>query len=172
MEYLEQIFLRLKETGLQINLTKSALSQWALEYLGFWVTREGYKPLASRIQGILEMERPRSKKEVRIFNSMVNFIKNHISQHAAILEPIKRLIKDGEPFVWKEEQDKVFKKIKVKIAEQMVLVYLRMDKTFHLYPDACDVQIGAFLQQERHALGCFSRKLNDAEKNIQSRIRS
>ena len=45
-----------------------------------------------------------------------------------------------------------------------MLVYPRYDRPFHLYPDACDVQIGEFLLQDDKTLGCYSKKLNNAQK--------
>jgi len=54
---------------------------------------EGYKPLESRVQGIIDMLPPRNKKEVCIFVGMINFIKNHIPRRAALMEPITRLTK-------------------------------------------------------------------------------
>eukprot|EP00957_Ditylum_brightwellii_P139275 10614604-Ditylum_brightwellii.AAC.2 len=49
--------------------------QKVLEFVGFWLDPNGYQPLASRIQGILEVEPLGDKKEVCTFNEMVNFIK-------------------------------------------------------------------------------------------------
>jgi len=161
--YLHDIFTRLIEAGLQVNLVKSALCQKALEYVGFWVTTQGYKPLESRIQGILDMQPLKSKKDVRTFIGMINFIKNHIPKRAAILEPLTRLTKEMEKFQWKEEQKIAFETIKAKCAESMMLIYPHMDKVFDLYPDSCDIQIGCFLLQEGYALGCFSKKMNEAQ---------
>ena len=51
--YIDHILKRLKDTGLQINLNKSAICQTELDYFGFWVITKGYKLLVSRIQGIM-----------------------------------------------------------------------------------------------------------------------
>mmetsp|Transcript_48260 Transcript_48260/g.71518 ORF Transcript_48260/g.71518 Transcript_48260/m.71518 type:complete len:157 (+) Transcript_48260:369-839(+) len=44
-----------------------------------------------------------------------------------------------------------------------MLVYPRTNRIFDLYPDSCDVQIGAMLIQDGKCLGCFSQKLNGAQ---------
>ena len=64
---LDLMFTSLGNAGLQVSIDKSALFQWALEYVGLWVMREGYKPLESRTQGIMDMQPCRNKKDVRIF---------------------------------------------------------------------------------------------------------
>eukprot|EP00957_Ditylum_brightwellii_P006279 476342-Ditylum_brightwellii.AAC.1 len=81
------------------------------------------------------------------------------------MELITRLTHDNEPFVWGEEQQAAFKEIKRLVLQTMMLVYPQLDKTFGLYPDTCDVQIGGFLVQEEMLLGCFSRKMNSAQRN-------
>ena len=80
--------------GFQANLDKSYSCQKELEFLGFWVTETGCKPLASRIQGIMKIKAPKTKKKIRIFMSTINFIKNHIKDRAKTMEPITRLTKD------------------------------------------------------------------------------
>ena len=75
-ETLEQILQRIGDARLQINLEKSALCQKVLEYVSFWLGPNGYKPLASRIEGILDAQPPQNKKEVKTFQEMIDFIKN------------------------------------------------------------------------------------------------
>ena len=41
IQCLDQIFERLGEAVIQININKSALCQKELEYVGFWVTTKG-----------------------------------------------------------------------------------------------------------------------------------
>eukprot|EP00957_Ditylum_brightwellii_P004389 332651-Ditylum_brightwellii.AAC.3 len=58
MTMLDEIFTQFEEAGLQANISKSALFQKALKFVGFWLEPNGYQPLASWIQGILEVEPP------------------------------------------------------------------------------------------------------------------
>ena len=41
LEKLEEVFKRLKEAGLKVNANKSSFAKSEVEYLGYWVTREG-----------------------------------------------------------------------------------------------------------------------------------
>ena len=45
----------------------------ALEYLGYWVTRDHIKPLPQKVQAILDSDTPKTKNEVRYFIGMVNY---------------------------------------------------------------------------------------------------
>ena len=43
-----------------------------MEYLGFWVTLNGVKPINIKIEAMTNMELPTSQKEVRQFIGVVN----------------------------------------------------------------------------------------------------
>eukprot|EP00957_Ditylum_brightwellii_P000456 35030-Ditylum_brightwellii.AAC.1 len=67
---MDEIFIRFGEAGLQANISKSVLFQKALEFFGFWLKPNGYRPLASRIQGIMDMDPPKDKRSVQTSNWM------------------------------------------------------------------------------------------------------
>eukprot|EP00957_Ditylum_brightwellii_P189878 14455187-Ditylum_brightwellii.AAC.1 len=48
-----------------------------------------------------------------------------------------------------------------------MLIYLHPDKSFDLYSDACNIQIGAVLCQEGLTVGCFSCERNEVQKFYQ-----
>ena len=50
LEKVEKVLTRLLEAGLKVNISKSDLARTELEYLGYWITREGIKPLNKRWQ--------------------------------------------------------------------------------------------------------------------------
>ena len=45
LEKLEGIFSRLRKVGLKVNATKSFFARGELEYLGYWITRNGIQPM-------------------------------------------------------------------------------------------------------------------------------
>ena len=73
-----------------------------------WVTRKGYRPLTSRIQGILDLKPLRNKKDVQAFVGMINFIKNHIPRRAQMLAPLTKLTRKDMKFKWTEEEQTAF----------------------------------------------------------------
>ena len=70
---LEQIFIRLKSANLKVNLRKSALAKTKLEYLGYWMTCKGIKPVTKKIEAFQEIKPPRNKRGLRRFISMINY---------------------------------------------------------------------------------------------------
>ena len=58
---LEQVIIKLQEKWLKCNIEKSSFSQSEMEYLGFWISREGVRPTAKKIEAIVDMDTPRNR---------------------------------------------------------------------------------------------------------------
>ncbi len=144
--------------GFQVNADKSEFFSKALKFLGFVLTPEGYQPTPKHVKAILAISTPTNIKDVRHFLGVCNFIKNHIPGQAALMEPITRLMKKDVKFAWEEEQETVFKLIKKKVAEAIMLMYPDPAKTFHVYPDmSSKVTMGAVLVQDGKVVSTFSK---------------
>ena len=52
LEKLERSLSRLKDAGLKINAKKSFFGRMALEYLGYWVTRQGIIQIPKKVAAI------------------------------------------------------------------------------------------------------------------------
>ena len=48
IEKIDSVLQRLTEAGLKVNATKSFFAQHELEYLGYWITREGIQPIPKK----------------------------------------------------------------------------------------------------------------------------
>jgi len=49
---------RLEKAGLKVNGKKSFFAKFELEYLGYWITREGVKHLPDKARAILALDVP------------------------------------------------------------------------------------------------------------------
>src|SRR5687767_6613664 len=59
---LEAAPTRLSEAGLRINVSKSSLCRTKLEYLGYWITRKGIRPVTKKVEAILKLKTPTIQK--------------------------------------------------------------------------------------------------------------
>ena len=73
LDHLEQVFSRLQEAGLKVNATKSFFAKSELEYLGYWISREGIKPLSKKVEAITNLAPPKNCRQVRRFIGLVNY---------------------------------------------------------------------------------------------------
>ena len=55
---------KLNEKGIKCGIDESFFETTKMEYLGFWVTRDGVKPINKWIESINIMNTPTSRKEV------------------------------------------------------------------------------------------------------------
>ena len=76
LDKLEEILKRLRDAGLKVNAKKSSFGRHELEYLGYWVTREGVQPEPKKVEAIHNIAPPRNKKELRGFIGMVNYYRD------------------------------------------------------------------------------------------------
>ena len=64
LDQLEQALTRLSEAGLKINASKRSFCQTELEYLGYWITRNGICPVAKKVEAILKIKEPTNVKQL------------------------------------------------------------------------------------------------------------
>jgi hypothetical protein len=50
LQKLELVFSRLSEAGLKINANKSHFAVSEIEYLGYWITRNGIQPVHKKLK--------------------------------------------------------------------------------------------------------------------------
>lgn len=90
---LQIVFNRLNQSNLQINLKKCPFAVDTVEYLGYTLTKAGFKPQLNKVSAILQLQPPRTVKQVRKLLGCVNFYKDFIKHRSTILQPIVNLTK-------------------------------------------------------------------------------
>ena len=61
---LDKVLQKLQNAGLKVNANKSFFSKTELEYLGYWITREGIMPVPKKIKAISNIAIPKNKKTI------------------------------------------------------------------------------------------------------------
>ena len=59
---LDGVFARLSQAGLKVNAKKSFFARGELEYLGYWITRDGIQPMPKKVQAILKLAEPKTRQ--------------------------------------------------------------------------------------------------------------
>lgn len=170
--HLRQIFERLREFGLVLNLEKCEFAKSEVEFLGHRISSEGATTLQKHVEAIQNFPKPTDLKEVQSFLGVVNFYRRFLPHAAELLLPLTSLMKGGDKakFFWSPELDWAFERVKVAVGELTALSHPRDDWELSLAVDASNVAVGAVLQQRKcekdvwQPLGFFSKKLNDAQR--------
>ena len=70
---LDKVLTRLFRAGLKVNIKKSFLGKHKLEYLGYWISQDGVQPLKKKVEAILKITEPTTKKKLRSFIGIINY---------------------------------------------------------------------------------------------------
>ena len=171
-QHLHQVFTRLQDYGVQINVGKSELGVSSLTFLGHTVTPEGIAPLQSKTEAILQFPKPSKQRKLKEFLGMVNFYNRFIPHCSLLLQPMYAMVKPGKKgrpvsLVWTPDADAAFVAAKKALSDAARLSFPAQDAEISIATDASDTGTGAVLQQlvddAWKPVAFFSRKLSKSE---------
>ena len=166
---LEDVFQRLLNAGLSLKIVKCHFARNQLPFLGFVATRDGIQTDKNKIIIIQNWKTPTTRNEVESFLGLAGFYRHFIKNFALIAEPLNRLKRKDQPFIWNDDQIKSFNLIKEKLIETPVLRYPDFTNEMEIHTDASMIGLGAVLAQrdengKPYPLFYASRSLADSEK--------
>ena len=166
---LEEVLKRLRRHGLKLSTDKCNLLKSSVPYLGHVLTRSGVKTAPHNVKAILELPIPKTVREVKKLNGMVNYYSRFVPGIATIMAPLYAITKEKR-LNWTVDCNKAFQIVKDILTSDPILAYPRFgrDDSFIISTDASDVGVGAVLSQEQNGiekvLGYASVALNKAQK--------
>ena len=127
------------------------------------------KPLRIRIEAIQKLNPPMAIKECRSFTGMVSFVSIFCTEPQGLLKPIYDLMQKGRHFVWGEEQQEAFIKIKSRLQRPPVLHLTDRQGRFQLYSDTSKFATGSALYQIQNGkpklIAYANKRIPEAAKN-------
>ena len=159
LDKLDEVFRRIREAGLKVNANKSFFARGELEYLGYWITREGIQPVTKKINAIKNIAPPENKKELRRFIGLVNYYRDMWVRRSHVLAPLTILSSKKNKWKWGDEEQKAFQLMKKIISKNALLAYPDFNEEFVIHTDASDYQLGAVISQKGRPIAFYSRKL-------------
>ena len=170
--HLRQVFTRLQDYAIQLNVSKCVFGVASLEFLGHHVDQHGIRPLPSKVRVIQEFPQPRTQSELRQFLGLINFYHRFDPGCASILQPLHDLLsppsKKDTQLTWTSEAASAFTRSKDALAAASLLCHPQLDAPTCIIVDASDRAVGAVLEQQIDSVWCpisfFSRKLRPAER--------
>ena len=141
-----------------------------IEFLGFVISKNGIKPVPSKIEAIEKMKSPESMQDIQIFLGMIGYYCWFVPNFASIAEPLIVLLRKDKPFQWEQDQVKAFDDLRKILTSEPLLLYPSFDKEFILQTNASIIAIGAVLSQigddgYEHPVAYCLRVLNKHEQN-------
>ena len=167
---IKRFFQIMQEAKLTINLMKSEFGKATVKYLGHIVGQGQVRPLDAKIQTIVKFPIPTSRKELARFLGMAGYYRNFCLNFSEIAAPLTNLLSKKVKFVWTDDCQMAFDKVKLLLQKSPVLKSPDYEKPFKLIIDSSDVGTGSVLVQEAsdgldHPVSYFSKKFLKYQKN-------
>ena len=166
-EHLEQVFQRLHDQGVIINLYKCEFGVPALQFLGHHLDSAGIRPLEQKLQTIRDFPHPLSTRKLREFLGLVN-IYHHFLPHATDLHPLHELLPRSPQTVktleWTDQATSAFLAANSALADATLLSHPQPNAQLAIMSDTSDI---AVLKQrigdQWQPISYFSRKFTPEE---------
>jgi hypothetical protein len=60
---LEMVLARVSTSGMRVNISKSKFFAEQIEYMGYWITRQGIQPIRNKVEATLDIKAPKTRKD-------------------------------------------------------------------------------------------------------------
>ena len=115
------------------------------KFLGFIVSQRGIEVNLEKIKAILEMPSTKSVKEIQKLAGWIVALNRFISRSADKCLPFFKLIKNSRRFVWDDQCEKAFTKLKAYLNSPPLLVSPKIREKLYLYLAAFEETLAAVL---------------------------
>ena len=76
LQKVDLVLARLEKAGFRANVRKCFFARTEIEYLGYWLSRNGIQPQPKKVEATLRLQPPRNTRQLRHFLGMVNFCRD------------------------------------------------------------------------------------------------
>lgn len=148
MEDLEQAFSIMKVFNLHLNPSKCTFAIKTGKFLGFMMTGWGIEPNPGKVREIVEMQPPRSVKDVQRLTRRLVALSRFLSKLAEKSLPFFQVLKKANTFEWTTEYQKAFEDLKAYLSSAPVLSKLEKDEQLFVYMAVTDRAVRSVLLRE------------------------
>ncbi|KAF8773528.1 Retrovirus-related Pol polyprotein like [Argiope bruennichi] len=122
--------------------------QSEVAYLGHIISAEGVRTDPDKISAVRHWTCPTDVHQLRSFLGLCTYYRKFVKNFSTIARPLHKLTEAKQKFIWTDECDNAFNKLKDALTSAPVLAYPEIGKQFILDTDASHECIGAVLSQE------------------------
>ena len=155
--------------GLTLNTKKSQFNLRPMTFFGKVFSSEGISPDPNKVAALQAARPPQSQAEVQLSLFFAGANANFMEGFAKITAPLRDLIKQGAPFQWTPECQRVFEQTKTLLSGDTVMPYFDPHRKTKLMTDAGPHGLAVTLKQNDpqarwwRPITYWSRALMDTE---------
>ncbi|XP_052130596.1 uncharacterized protein K02A2.6-like, partial [Frankliniella occidentalis] len=144
---LHAVIKTIQNGGMTLNFEKCIFGASSVDFVGCKISQNGYQPLEDSVSVVKNFRQPTSKSEVHSFCGLATYFSIYVPEFAKIIAPLRKLLKSGAHFVWGQEQEEAFQKVKELIITAPVLGFFKKNAPTYVFADASPVALGALIVQ-------------------------
>ena len=162
IETIQLLLERFREEGFKLNPEKCTFDKKEITFLGYSITKEGWKPTEDKVKAIMQIQKPETVKAMRSFNGMVNYFYQNIPNLQVRMNPLYQLTavpkgtKSKDAVVeWNKEAEQAFEQLRKSLTETARNAFYssEVDDKLFLSTDSSLKGYGVVLSQYQHKLG-------------------
>jgi hypothetical protein len=146
---LHETFANFRQAGLKLNPEKCVFGVKKGKFLGCLVSTKGIEANPNKIEAILRMEPPKTKKEAQRLAGRLASLNRFISRSAERNLPFFEILKSAEVFQWGPAQQRAFEELKQYLINLTTLIPPSPGAPLLLYVAASHSTVSAALVQEK-----------------------
>ena len=131
LDDLRETFETLHKYQMKLNPSKCAFGVYLGKFLGFMVSQKGIEANLDKIKAILEMQPPKTTKEIQRLTGRVAALNRFMSRSTDKWLPFFKTLKKA--FVWTEECHQAFEELKRYLTEPPLLNPSKQGEELYLY---------------------------------------
>ena len=178
VRYVKSIMQRLLEAGLYLQPEKCQFHKETVRYLCLIISTKGIAMDEDKVETVWNCSREKKTKKGRLNNlfkvqqflRFCNYYRRFIPKYSEKAEPLTRLTKKDEPFVWESEQQLAFHTMITAFTTAPALGHFDHEREVIIVTDASDYESAGVLSQRDdegvlHPVAYVSKKHSPAECN-------
>ena len=146
LDDLRETFDTLRSYNMKLNPNKCAFGVTAGKFLGFMVSQRGIKVNLEKIQAIMELEPPRTVKEVQSLNGKIVALNRFVSRAMDRCLLFFRTLRKS--FEWMDECETAFDDLKAYLSSPPLLSPSKPGEELYLYLVISQATVSAALVRE------------------------
>ena len=170
IKHLTMVFQILADNGLKINLEKCSFFKTKVTLLGHTLSTQGISPIPDKVKVIVNWLPPKNITQLKSFLGAIGYYRKFVKNFAQIAKPLFNLLKKDVRYVWSNDCNYAFEKLKKTLTMAPILVPPDYSKPFIIRTDASRDGLGGVLLQVKEnsievPIYFESRTLSSSESN-------
>ena len=161
-----------KNAGMTLKLKKCHFAKATVKFLGHDVGGGMRSPNLEKVEAIISIPEPSTKKLLKSFLGMAGYFRSFIPNYSDIVVSLTDLTKSKcrNLIKFSEREKEAFDKVKLELCKCVDLYAPNYNKSFIIRTDASDRAVGAILSQKDDAgieypIAFASAKLSETQRN-------